>query len=96
MTQTDFGAPALETRVGGVKAHLFRHEYAWCGQMKYVGPARSPFQGDLGRWCRSTGSDATAAPRQKPLSTLTLQYVYVYVYVCICMYLYVYACMCMY
>ena len=88
--------------VYGVKAHLCRSEHASCGQMKHVGPVRSPYQGDLGRWCRPTGSDAAAAQRQKPLWTLFLQCMYVYVsYVClcICMYVFVYVCIvciCMY
>ena len=80
---------------GGVKAHLCRSEYASCGQMKHVGPAWSPFQGDLGRWCRPTGSDAAAAPRQKPLWTLILQCMYVYVsYVCVCICMYAYVSVC--
>ena len=86
----------------GVKAHLCRRAHASCGQMKHVGPVRSPFQGDLGRWCRPTGSDAAAAPRQKPLWTLILQCMYVYVsYVCACISMYAYVsvciiCICMY
>ena len=86
----------------GVKAHLCRSEHASCGQMKHVGPVRSPFQGDLGRWCRPTGSDAAAGPRQKPRWTLILQCMYVYVlYVCVCICMYAYVsvciiCICMY
>jgi hypothetical protein len=83
---TDFGAPAPKHASGGVKAHLCHGEYASWGQMKDVGPARSPFQGDLGRWCRPTGSDADAATRQTPLLTLILQCMYLNVCVCICMY----------
>ena len=55
---------------GWVLAHLHCNEYASCGQMKYVGPARSPFRRDLGRWCHPTGSGVDAAPRQKHMWTL--------------------------
>ncbi len=93
---------------GGVKTHLCHSENTLCGWMRYIGPAQSPFQGDLGRRCHPTRSDAAAALCQKPLSTLILQCMYVsvlhvccmycmhvYVFVCICMYMYEFVCICM-